>query len=63
MCPGASSPYCSGTYTVSNGYRLVAGDTCDPKTGVDHLPTQYRCPGYFGSSAGESVLSADTAEG
>ena len=44
---------CNGFYTVSNGYRLVAGDTCDPKTGVDHLPTQYRCPGYFGSSAGE----------
>ena len=21
---------CRGTYNVSNGYRLVAGDTCDP---------------------------------
>jgi hypothetical protein len=49
----AAPKECSGTYTVSNGYRLVAGDTCDPKTGIDHLPTQYRCPGMFGSSAAE----------
>ena len=44
---------CYGTYTVTNGYRLVAGDTCDPKTGVDHMPTVFRCPGLFGGAAGE----------
>ena len=30
---------------VSNGYRLVAGDTCDSSKGIDHLPTVKRCPG------------------
>ena len=44
---------CSGYYEVSNGYRLVAGDTCDPTQGVDHLPTKMRCPGMFGGSGAE----------
>mmetsp|Transcript_24500 Transcript_24500/g.59046 ORF Transcript_24500/g.59046 Transcript_24500/m.59046 type:complete len:828 (+) Transcript_24500:5-2488(+) len=42
---------CHGSYTLSNGYRLVAGDTCDPKSGVDHMPTVFRCPGFFSGSA------------
>ena len=33
---------CRGTYTVSSGYRLVAGDTCDPSGGVDRLPSPSR---------------------
>ena len=49
----SSSPpkECSGYYTVSNGYRLIAGDTCDSTTGVDHLHTKFRCPGIFPGSA------------
>jgi len=42
---------CKGQYTVSNGYRLIAGDTCDSSQGVDHLHTKFRCPGIFGSPA------------
>merc|ERR1719163_1637532 len=42
---------CSGFYTVSNGYRLIAGDSCDPTQGVDHLHTKFRCPGIFGGSS------------
>ena len=45
---------CSGFYTVSNGYRLVAGDTCDPTKGIDHLPTVNRCPGLFAGAASVS---------
>ena len=45
---------CRGTYTVSNGYRLVAGDTCDPTGGLDRLPTVHTCPG---SGAGGWVSS------
>jgi hypothetical protein len=44
---------CSGFYTVSNGYRLIAGDTCDSTQGVDHLHTKFRCPGIFGGSSAE----------
>jgi len=44
---------CRGSYTVSNGYRLVAGDTCDSSKGVDHLPTVRRCPGLFSGAAAE----------
>ena len=44
---------CHGTYSVSNGYRLVAGDTCEPSKGIDHLPTVKRCPGLFSGAAGE----------
>jgi hypothetical protein len=44
---------CVGTYNISNGYRLVAGDTCDPSKGVDKLPTVKRCPGLFSGSAAE----------
>jgi len=44
---------CRGTYTVSNGYRLVAGDTCDPTKGIDHLATVKRCPGLFSGAAAE----------
>lgn len=51
---------CRGTYTVSNGYRLVAGDTCDPTGGVDHLPTVKRCPGLFGGAAAEVSSSGWT---
>ena len=44
---------CRGTYNVSNGYRLVAGDTCDPSKGIDRLPTVKRCPGLFSGGAAE----------
>jgi len=44
---------CVGTYNISNGYRLVAGDTCDPSKGVDKLPTVKRCPGLFSGGAAE----------
>ena len=44
---------CKGTYNVSNGYRLVAGDTCDPTKGIDRLPTVKSCPGLFGGSVAE----------
>lgn len=47
----AAPKECSGYYTVSNGYRLIAGDSCDSSQGVDHLHTKFRCPGIFGSSA------------
>ena len=32
---------------------LVAGDTCDPTKGIDHLPTVKRCPGLFSGAAAE----------
>ena len=51
--PTGPPPECRGTYTVSNGYRLVAGDTCDSSKGVDHLPTVKRCPGLFSGAAAE----------
>jgi len=44
---------CRGKYNVSNGYRLVAGDTCDPSKGVDRLPTVKSCPGLFSGAAAE----------
>jgi hypothetical protein len=47
-----------GEYIISNGYRRVAGDTCDADAGVNHLPTVISCPGVFGSvtSNGWTVL-------
>merc|ERR1719460_574546 len=48
----AAPKECSGYYTVSNGYRLIAGDSCDPSQGIDHLHTKFRCPGIFGGSGG-----------
>jgi len=47
----AAPKECSGYYYVSNGYRLIAGDSCDSSQGVDHLHTKFRCPGMFGSAA------------
>lgn len=44
---------CRGSYTISNGYRLVAGDTCDASKGIDRLPTVKRCPGLFSGAAAE----------
>ena len=44
---------CAGYYNVSNGYRLVSGDTCDPAKGIDRLPTVKRCPGLFSGAAAE----------
>ena len=51
--PTTAPAECRGTYAVSNGYRLVAGDTCDSSKGVDHLPTIKRCPGLFSGAAAE----------
>ncbi len=34
---------CRDKFTVSQGYRKVAGDTCSG--GVDHDPLELRCPG------------------
>ena len=51
--PSGAPTECRGTYTVSNGYRLVAGDTCDPSKGIDRLPTVKRCPGLFSGAAAE----------
>jgi len=36
---------CQGTYTVSQGYRKIAGDTCTG--GVDHAPLVLPCPGIM----------------
>lgn len=49
---------CNDYYYVSNGYRLVAGDTCDAATGLDRLHTKFQCPGTLGgvSHAGWTVL-------
>ena len=51
--PVGAPKECHGTYTVSNGYRLVAGDTCEPSKGIDRLPTVKRCPGLFSGAAAE----------
>jgi hypothetical protein len=56
---GLVPAYCphGSTYTISNGYRKVAGNTC--KGGEDFMPTVYPCPstGLFGvSSSGWFVL-------
>ena len=51
--PTGAPKECVGSYTVSNGYRLVAGDTCEPAKGIDRLPTVNRCPGLFSGSAAE----------
>ena len=43
--------YCpaGGSYSISNGYRKVSGDTC--KGGVDRMPSVFPCPGgLFGVS-------------
>jgi hypothetical protein len=47
-----------GEYTISNGYRRVAGDSCDADAGVNHLPASVSCPSVFGSvtSNGWTVL-------
>ncbi len=51
-CPAGTS------YTISNGYRRVAGDSCDADLGVNRLPTVIPCPSVFGSvsSSGWTVL-------
>ena len=54
---------CRGTYTTSNGYRLVAGDTCDSAKGVDHLPTVKRCPGLFSGAAAEVSIDGSHSAG
>eukprot|EP00300_Choanocystis_sp_HF-7_P006259 c14588_g2_i1.p1 GENE.c14588_g2_i1~~c14588_g2_i1.p1 ORF type:complete len:820 (+),score=183.65 c14588_g2_i1:31-2490(+) len=44
-------------YTIPNGYRRVAGDTCDASTGLDRLPKTQWCPGLMAvSRSGWSVL-------
>lgn len=47
-----------GEYSISNGYRRVAGDSCDADGGINHLPTVIACPTIFGSvtSNGWTVL-------
>eukprot|EP00301_Raphidiophrys_heterophryoidea_P025845 c8766_g1_i1.p1 GENE.c8766_g1_i1~~c8766_g1_i1.p1 ORF type:complete len:832 (-),score=166.43 c8766_g1_i1:209-2704(-) len=52
QCPPGSE------YTISNGYRRVAGDSCDAVTGVNHLPMVISCPSLFGpvTSNGRIVL-------
>jgi len=36
---------CQGSYIVSQGYRKIAGDTCNG--GVDHAPLVLPCPGIL----------------
>eukprot|EP00300_Choanocystis_sp_HF-7_P006258 c14588_g1_i1.p1 GENE.c14588_g1_i1~~c14588_g1_i1.p1 ORF type:complete len:847 (+),score=204.30 c14588_g1_i1:51-2543(+) len=40
-CPPGSK------YTIPNGYRRVAGDTCDLDQGLNRLPAELRCPGML----------------
>jgi len=35
---------CNGVWYESRGYRRVPGDTCDPSSGIDHMPIQRTCP-------------------
>jgi len=46
-CPGydaKAEPYpCFGTWPESKGYVRVPGDSCDPSTGVDLMPTWKTC--------------------
>jgi hypothetical protein len=39
---------CKDYYYVSNGYRKVAGNTCDKDLGgIDHSPLEIPCPGKY----------------
>eukprot|EP01126_Amoeba_proteus_P011427 TRINITY_DN14604_c0_g1_i5.p1 TRINITY_DN14604_c0_g1~~TRINITY_DN14604_c0_g1_i5.p1 ORF type:complete len:366 (-),score=77.78 TRINITY_DN14604_c0_g1_i5:188-1285(-) len=43
--PKAIPTPCDGSYTISQGYRKVPGDSCNVDTGLNRLPIVQPCPG------------------
>lgn len=47
---------CDGYYTISSGYRKVAGNTCEG--GVNHDPLKFKCPSKLLSSKNMTLVLA-----
>jgi len=54
---------CNGIYYETLGYRRVPGDTCDPTSGVNHMPIPKQCPAHAPEPAPVVVIPPNNQGG